>query len=811
MANTAFDAFMAEIQKTKGKPLAQQKAKPVDVSTVLMGNIQTVSKPHTSTTSYTETTPIETVESPLKKTGQSAASFLSAGTSPDDGKSTLQKTVDDESPVSTKENITSQEPVKQAQPAKRSAIQPAKQEPKQAQQTDSLADLIAKAVKMRKAADASLELTKRAQMRASSEFAEVFHKGNPDCGTTFAAAFGTAVSPAQPTTLKVAAYIRVSTDSSDQENSYETQERYFTQLLSNNPAWISAGIYSDYGISGTNKDKRTGFKRLLRHCRDGRINRIVCKSISRFARNTEDFVTALKTLRENNVSILFEKENLDTTDAVSEFILTTLGAIAQEESRSISANIRWGNQKRFPKGDVRNIDIYGYRFTEDKIVTESGYAYKDVEIVEKEAEIIRRIFRAVADGERFSDIARTLNFEHIPAPKYKYTETRQKNNTKGWLKAGIEEGWTGRLISQIVHSERYVGDVIIQKTYTTDHLTHKVKKNNGEMEMYHIRDHHPAIISRELYEEVLKVLEFNRNYYGKRGGNKALRPFSCRLMCAHCGRFFTVYNSASNPIWICPSAKLNNGKSVCHAEKVYEEQIIRMFRRAVIDRFRLTQTHIVDNATVDDIMSGRFEGGPEDLSVRADSFVTEMQGRLESIQRHDSMERDRAFLKRQITAVRKGNEQSGKNVRLLKSQLNAMTTRMQFLADDSITEEMVNRKKTALEQAGKRLTEGETEEKNLSERLAYLESYWDELEDDYEYREEAIAWMETLPKGREGTVQFMNGLTSEYVKAFVLSVTVHSPLKYTVHWFDDTRTEVEMDSNIEDYRYTSTWIRRRRR
>ena len=133
--------------------------------------------------------------------------------------------------------------------------------------------------------------------------------------------------------LNVAAYIRVSTDSSDQENSYETQEQYFHQLIENNPDWNPIGVYSDYGISGTVKDKRVGFKRLLRHCREGKIDRIVCKSISRFSRNTADFMTALNTLHDNNVTILFEKENLDTADPTSDFILTTLAAIAQEESR----------------------------------------------------------------------------------------------------------------------------------------------------------------------------------------------------------------------------------------------------------------------------------------------------------------------------------------------------------------------------------------------------------------------------------------------------------------------------------------------
>ena len=158
-------------------------------------------------------------------------------------------------------------------------------------------------------------------------------------------------------TVRVAAYIRVSSTNPAQEDSYEMQERYFMSLLAGNAGWTSAGIYSDHGISATSREGRTGFNRLLRHCKQGKIDRVICKSISRFARNTQDFLVALRTLKENNVTILFEREAMDTADAYSEFILTTLAAIAQEESRSISANIAWSNQKRFPAGNVCNLRL----------------------------------------------------------------------------------------------------------------------------------------------------------------------------------------------------------------------------------------------------------------------------------------------------------------------------------------------------------------------------------------------------------------------------------------------------------------------
>lgn len=163
--------------------------------------------------------------------------------------------------------------------------------------------------------------------------------------------------------LKVAAYIRVSTENAQQEDSYELQKSYFSRRLSSTPFWISAGIYEDYGISGTSRERRTGFARLLRHCEEGRIDHIITKSISRFARNTRDFLKALEILKANHVTIDFEKEHLNTAVAQNDLILTAFGALAQEESRSISANIQWGIRRHYSRGEARNIPIYGYRYT----------------------------------------------------------------------------------------------------------------------------------------------------------------------------------------------------------------------------------------------------------------------------------------------------------------------------------------------------------------------------------------------------------------------------------------------------------------
>ena len=675
--------------------------------------------------------------------------------------------------------------------------------------SSSINALIAKAVQAKKAMESKSDIAQRLiKTESTSEFAAVFQPVQQDTGHYISIAeMNRTVSKTGP--LRVAAYIRVSTDSSDQENSYETQDRYFTELLTRNPEWIGAGVYSDYGISGTNQQHRTGYKRLLRHCREEKIDRIVCKSISRFARNTSDFMTALNILHDHHVTILFEKEGLDTADPTSDFILTTLAAIAQEESRSISSNIRWGNKKRYPKGQVRNYDIYGYRYAEGKNAFETmedGYEIRRVELVEEEAAIVRRIFQEVEDGERYSDIARRLNYEHIPAPDQGKAKRKIRGRTT--VKEGIETGWTSAMISRMITLERYCGDALLQKTYTPDFLTHKSRKNEGEMPQYLVRDHHPAIISREQFERVQKIRQGNAARYGN-GGKRTDRPFSGRLICAHCGRAYNIRNVSHYPIWFCPTSALNNGKAVCHAEKIYEEQAVRMFRKAFTERFRLLSEPVMDDVKVAYIMSGRYgeEEGPRcSFDQRADGFVEQIRQRLVNIQKMDFMERDREFLKRQIEALNLTISEAADRRRILVTQRDTMEIRKELLNDELVDDSTLAALDTHIGEEAARIQEAEEEKRRLGQRLTHLESYWEQLEAGHEERDKALEWIKTLPEGREGTIAFLNGLTSTYVKAFALSITVHDPLHYTVHWFDDTFTDVEMYSNIEDYRCTAVYF-----
>lgn len=504
--------------------------------------------------------------------------------------------------------------------------------------------------------------------------------------------------------------------------------------------------------------------------------------------------------------IQFEKENLDTADPTSDFILTTLAAIAQEESRSISSNIRLGQKMRFPKGDVPNKIMYGYRYNGKMVTSESGYEYKDIEIVEEEARVVRRIFHEVVEGKAYTEIARGLNMDKIPAPVTDAVRVRKKKSKKGQLNSDLLDGWTGGNITRIVRAERYMGAVLIQKKFTSDYLTHEVRDNKGEVPQYFVRNHHPAIVDEDLFEKAQEVVKVNSDLYNRTRSGKKPRAFSQKLICGECGRFFHVTNGNGNyPIWRCPTSSRTTGNRICHAEKVYEEQVVRAFRKAVLERFRLTLKPIHDNVAVADIMSGRFKEQYDNFTPEADSFVSQMLARLESIQKLDFMERDRAFYKKQIAAAHTSVESTSKKIRLLKSQVDVMQTRLELLGDEMIDPASIEEKKKLIEKLECDIQKDTDTEQKLTEQLDYMEDYWEELEGDYERREKAIEWMKQLPAGRDGTMAFLNGVTEEHCKAFLLSITIHSPLKFTVHWFDDTKTEVEMDSNIEDYRNTASY------
>jgi len=526
--------------------------------------------------------------------------------------------------------------------------------------------------------------------------------------------------------LRVAAYIRVSTDSEDQENSFEVQKAYFEETLSKNNQWISAGVFADYGLSGTQKKSRDGLNRLIRRCTEGKIDRILCKSISRLARNTADFIKTLDTLHDCGVSIYFEKENIDTTDAISSFVLTALAALAQEESLSISENVKWGNEKRFPAGEVPNHLMYGYRYckgADEYIVTESGYRFRQIEIVPEEAEVVKRIFTEIAMGKKYVDVARGLNADRIPPPDhYRRRET--------------DKGWRGRDIGNIIKSERYVGDVLIQKTITIDPLNHKKIKNDGEAPQYLIHDHHPAIIDRGLYNVVQAVRNQNRHSHvsDKIGKKKRKLGLTGLLKCPYCGRNYNVRGRSKIPTWFCPDAEIYKGIKRCKGEKIEEERVIMLIKRAFFLRF------------------GKY------------NFIKLLTETLQNIQSELSVERNTDEL-----IKKKSNSES--RIKTLEAKLNSInsTSKLyEILHTELGYQKEMNRK-------------AEKELERLSELQISASRH-------YDLRNELLQLLNT-----ESEKDILAVLFDKYARAIINSITVVSAVKLKIKWLDDSVTEIRRE------------------
>ena len=354
---------------------------------------------------------------------------------------------------------------------------------------------------------------------------------------------------------RVAAYCRVSTDSEEQLNSYEAQKSYYTQKIADSPDWEMAGIYADEGISGTSMKKRTEFKKMITACKRGRIDLIITKSLSRFARNTVDCLETVRLLKANGIGVYFEKENINTLTESSEFLITLFSGFAQAESESLSKNVAWGWRKSAEAGNVyfQYKRMLGYRKGADG----------QPEIVPEEAETIRHIYRRYLAGCSLGQIKQELEQDNIP--------TAQK-----------VERWSSAVIHNILTNEKYMGDALLQKTYITDCITKKVKKNMGERPMYYVENNHPAIVSREMFDQVQKEMtrrsskrkvlqKSGKTELGKYSGKYALTEL---LVCGECGspykRVTWARNGKKRIVWRCVS-RLEFGTKYCHNSPTLDE------------------------------------------------------------------------------------------------------------------------------------------------------------------------------------------------------------------------------------------------
>lgn len=368
---------------------------------------------------------------------------------------------------------------------------------------------------------------------------------------------------------RTAAYARVSTDSDEQFTSYEAQIDYYTQYIKGHDDWEFVKVYADEGISGTNTNHREGFKEMISDALSGKLDLIITKSISRFARNTVDTLVHVRKLRENGVEIYFEKENIYTFDSKCEVILTIMSSLAQEESRSISENVTWGQRKRFADGKVSlpYKQFLGYKKGAD------GFP----EIVPEEAKIVRQIYKRFIDGYSPNSIAKWLTDENIPTP------------------AG-REIWSTSTVQSILKNEKYKGDARLQKTFTVDFLTKKHKVNEGEIPQYYVKNSHPAIIRPDEWDMVQREFERRKALKGK---YRCTDPLQCRIVCGDCGSFYgsKVWHSNNKYrkiIWRCNS-KFNN---LCNTPTVDSEKIKNGFIAAVNQIAEIREQIIDDCKTI---------------------------------------------------------------------------------------------------------------------------------------------------------------------------------------------------------------------
>ena len=327
------------------------------------------------------------------------------------------------------------------------------------------------------------------------------------------------ISQATKRQLRVAAYCRVSTDMEEQQSSYEAQCTYYTEKIMTNPEWTMAGIYADEGITGTSTKNREDFKRMIRHCKQKKIDLILTKSISRFARNTVDCLNYIRALKALGIAVFFDKENINTMSTDSELIITLMGAFAQSESESISANIKWGRREAMREGKARVSfsRLYGYCMDD-----------RDNPAVDEEkAKVIRDIYRQFLKGASMRMIKRNLDDRGIPSPS---------GNPK----------WDTAYIRNILSNEKYCGDVLMQKTFIQDCISKKVVRNTGQLPMYLIRNNHPPIVTREMFQAVQAELARRTSApspstkYAPTGRTCYASKYALseRLVCGECGTLY---------------------------------------------------------------------------------------------------------------------------------------------------------------------------------------------------------------------------------------------------------------------------------
>ena len=386
-----------------------------------------------------------------------------------------------------------------------------------------------------------------------------------------------------PKLKRVAAYARVSTGKDTMLHSLAMQVSYYSELIQRNPEWEYAGVYADEGLTGT-KENRPEFQRMLQDCRDGKIDMILVKSISRFARNTVTLLETVRMLKEIGISVYFEEQKIDTLSGDGELMLSILASFFQEESRNVSENCKWRVRKKFEQGEPTGFRMYGYD------VRNGAFT-----IIPEEAEVVRRIFRMYLDGMGSVRIMKTLIADGIPAPE-----------------GGL---WNPSVIMMMLRNEKYAGDLLLQKFFTNNHIEKKQCFNRGELPQYFVEGDHEPIIDRETFDAVQAEIARRRAMYIVNGGKKAADdaddylpeleekklsdlPLGKHIHCGICGKKYhhkikRMGTPYAAPIWICGTFSFR-GKAYCASKQIPEKILIDLIAGVLEIDSSLTDTEALD-------------------------------------------------------------------------------------------------------------------------------------------------------------------------------------------------------------------------
>ncbi len=391
--------------------------------------------------------------------------------------------------------------------------------------------------------------------------------------------------PQMPKLTKVAAYARVSSGKDAMLHSLSAQVSYYNDLIQHHLGWVFCGVYADEALTGTKAD-RENFTRLMEDCKAGKVDMVVTKSISRFARNTVDLLETVRMLKDIGVDVYFEEQNIHSASADGELMLTILASYAQEESLSASENQKWRIRHNFQNGMPWTGTMLGYRYNKGKY-----------EVVPTEAETVKLIFKSYLSGMGYVAIMKMLNEKGIP--------TRFGN------------AWSKNSVVRVLSNYAYTGNLLLQQTYRENHLTKRTLQNNGELPKYHILDSHEPIISLEDFNAVQDEMKRRAEKHNRPGRKKNTYPFTGKIVCGICGKYYRRKVTKSGVKWICPTYN-EFGKAACPSKQIPEDTLISITTETMGSLDALNNKITVIRAENDNTLVFCFDNGKTTVKRWAD-------------------------------------------------------------------------------------------------------------------------------------------------------------------------------------------------